>query len=84
MTPILSKDIEAEKIGDEMVIYNAATEAAVHLNQSSTLIYSLIDGVRSTAEIVQLLSDAFPDADIEADVANTLKQLGDAKVISYA
>lgn len=84
MTPVLSNDIEAEKIGDEMVIYNAVTEAAVHLNQSSTIIYSLINGSRSTAEIVQLLSDAFPDADIEADVAETLQQLADAKVISYA
>ena len=84
MTPILSKNIEAEKIGDEMVIYNAATEAAVHLNRSSTIIYSLIDGERTTAEIMQLLSAAFPDADIEPDVTKTLQQLANAKVISYA
>lgn len=83
MTPVLSTDIEAEKIGDEMVIYNAITEAAVHLNQTSTLIYSLIDGERTTAEMVELLSEAFPDAPVSDDVAEVMKQLADAKVITY-
>lgn len=83
MIPALSKDIEAEKIGDEMVIYNAITEAAVHLNETSTIIFGLIDGERSTAEMVELLSEAFPEVNVADDVALVMKQLADAKVISY-
>lgn len=84
MTPILSTHIEAEQIDDEMVIYNAITEGAVHLNQTGTLIYGLIDGERSTSDIVDLLKEVFPDAPIAEDVANLLKQLADAQVITYA
>ena len=84
MTPVLSKDIEAEQIGDEMVIYHAITESAVHLNQTSRLIYSLIDGQRSTSEIVALLSEAFPEAPVADDVAQLMKELAEAQVITYA
>lgn len=84
MTPTLSKHTEAEQIGDEMVIYNAITEGAVHLNQTGTLIYGLIDGERTTADIVDLLQEAFPDAPVSEDVATLLKQLADAQVITYA
>ncbi len=84
MTPILSTHIEAERIGDEMVIYNAITEGAVHLNQTGTLIYGLINGERTTADIVDLLREAFPDAPVAEDVATLLKQLADAQVITYA
>jgi alpha-N-acetylglucosamine transferase len=84
MTPVLAETLEAELIEGEMVIYNSATEAAVHLNQTGTLVYQLIDGERSTTEIVEILSEAFPDADIESDVATLMTELAKAKVISYA
>ena len=83
MIPVLSNDIEAEKIGAEMVIYNAITEAAVHLNETSTLIYGLIDGERDTAEMVKLLSEAFPHAPVAEDLAVLMQQLAEAKVITY-
>lgn len=83
MTPVLSKDIEAEQIGDEMVIYHAITESAVHLNETSTLIFGLIDGERTTAEMVELLSEAFPDAPVAEHLAVVMQQLADAKVITY-
>ena len=83
MIPVLSNDIEAEKIGAEMVIYNAITEAAVHLNETSTLIYGLIDGERDTAEMVKLLSEAFPEAPVAEDLAMLMQQLAEAKVITY-
>jgi alpha-N-acetylglucosamine transferase len=83
MTPVLTSRLEAEVIGHEMVIYNATTEAAVHLNQSSTIIYQLIDGERTSSEIVEILREAFPDSNIESDVAALLVQLADAKVITY-
>ena len=83
MIPVLSNDIEAEKIGAEMVIYNAITEAAVHLNETGTLIYGLIDGERDTAEMVELLSEAFPDAPVAEDLAMLMHQLAEAKVITY-
>lgn len=83
MIPVLSNDVEGEKIGDEMVIYNAITEAALHLNQTSTLIYGLIDGERSIAEMTLLLSEAFPDAPIAEDLAVVMQQLAEAKVITY-
>jgi len=80
--PVLSKSIEAEKIGDEMVIYNAITEAAVYLNETSALIFGLIDDSRSDEEIVELLSEAFPDAPVSTDVAELLTQLKEAKIIT--
>ena len=84
MTPVLAETLEAELIEDEMVIYNSATAAAVHLNQTGTLIFQLIDGERSATEIVTMLSEAFPDADVEADAARLLSELAKAKVITYS
>ena len=84
MIPKLSTAVEAEVIGDEMVIYNASTEAAVHLNQSGAVIYQLIDGTRTSAEIVQLLAEAFPEAEVERDVMALFAQLQEAKIISYS
>ncbi len=42
-------------------------EGMVKLNQTASLILSQVDGIRSTQQIVELLSKQYPDADVDTD-----------------
>ncbi len=65
---------ENESLDGEMVLFAPATQQVLFSNTTGSLIWGLCDGTRSIAEIIRLLSEAYPDAaaTIEYDVIETL------------
>jgi coenzyme PQQ biosynthesis protein PqqD len=68
-------DFQLQQLDNEIVLFHPSQTRVLYLNQSASLVWSLCDGKRSTAEIIRVLSEAYPDAaaDISADVQATLK-----------
>ena len=65
-----------EKIDQEILLYNPKDTRAVYLNETSVLIWQLIDGERSVEEIVQLITDEFPDSPgLSAEIQTALDGL---------
>ena len=65
---------DKESLNGEMVLFHPATQRILYSNRSGALIWELCDGQRTVADIVQLLSEAYPDSasQIEADVHEAL------------
>lgn len=65
---------QMETLDGEMVLFHPASLKILHSNDSGALIWQLCDGQRTAADIVQLLSAAYPDSasEIGADVRDTL------------
>jgi hypothetical protein len=63
-----------ETLDGEMVLFHPASLKILHSNNSGALIWGLSDGQRTVADIIQLLSEAYPDSasEIQADVHETL------------
>lgn len=59
-----------ERIDGEISIYHPTLTTAVYLNETGALIWDLCDGSRSVAEIIDILSDQYPESrpQIETDV----------------
>ena len=72
-----------EDMDGELLLYNPASAVTLHLNGPSAIVWQLCDGERSTAEIVQLVQEAYPDQDaqIKQDVANVIDDLLERKVL---
>jgi len=51
-----------EVLEGEIVLYSACSAKALYLNESAALVWQLIDGERSIAQIESLLTDAYPEA----------------------
>lgn len=65
---------DKESLSGEMVLFHPATQKILYSNRTSALIWGLCDGQRTVADIIQLLSKAYPDSasEIETDVCDTL------------
>jgi hypothetical protein len=62
-----------QELDDEIVLFDPNKTQALCLNATASLIWGLCDGGNTVAEMVQLLGDAFPDAeDVAADVGEAL------------
>lgn len=66
-----------ERIDGEVSVYHPTLTTAVYLNETGALIWELCDGSRSVAEIIDILSDHYPERrnQIETDVKTLLFQL---------
>jgi hypothetical protein len=51
-----------EVLEGEIVLYSACSAKALYLNESAALVWQLIDGERSIAQMELLLTDAYPEA----------------------
>jgi hypothetical protein len=51
-----------EILEGEIVLYSSCSAKALYLNESAALVWQLIDGARSIAQIESLLKDAYPEA----------------------
>jgi len=60
--PIRQADYRLEQLDDELLLYHPSETKILYLNQSASLVWGLCDGEHSVAEIVQLLSQAYPEA----------------------
>jgi hypothetical protein len=63
-------DYRLEQLDDELLLYHPTETKILYLNQSASLVWGLCDGEHSVAEIVELLSQAYPEvaASIRDDV----------------
>lgn len=82
--PRRSVNWREEQLDDELVLYNADSTQACYLNTTAGIVWQLIDGKRSTADICELLQAAYPDADtLQQDIALALSQLRSQRAITY-
>ena len=81
--PRQTGDYRLEDFGAELVLYDIATTQVVYLNAAAALIWRLVDGNRSVADIRTLLADAYPDGStqIEDDVEEALIRLVDCGAV---
>ncbi len=65
---------DRESMSGEMVLFHPATQQILYSNSTSALIWSLCDGQRTVDDIVQLLSEAYPEAgdEVAVDVRESL------------
>ena len=74
--PKRKPDYRLELLDNELLLYHPTDTRIFYFNQTASLIWQLCDGQHKVSEIIQLLSDAYPESDdsIPADVAATLQQ----------
>ena len=83
LVPIRKDDYRLEQLDEELLLYHPNGEKIVYLNQTGSLIWGLCDGNHNTEQIIDLLSQAFPEAAdaIPSDVKTTLKAFKEAGCI---
>ena len=76
LIPQRESECVQEVIEGEIVLYAVNAEKAFYLNESSALIWQLIDGQRSIEQIESLLTDAYPEAvSLKEDLIDAIKQM---------
>lgn len=75
---------ELEEIDGEILLYSPSSTRSVYLNSTASLIWRLCDGRNSVRQIVDILSQAYPDAekDMERDVSESIQQFIESGAIS--
>ena len=83
--PRRDPDYRLEQLDDELLLYHPSETKILYLNQPATVVWGLCDGERSVTEIIQLLSDVYPDeaASIKGDVIATLSQFLETGCIEW-
>lgn len=73
--PTAKSSFELEEIDGELLLYSPESTRSIYMNSTASIIWRLCDGKLTTAEIIELLTEAFPDAEdsIEQDVIDSLK-----------
>lgn len=68
---------QMETLNDEIILLHPARNLIIHSNQGGALIWSLCDGQRSVAEIIDILGAVYPESadDIAVDVPQTIQEL---------
>lgn len=76
-TVVLKEDYLLERIDGEITIYHPTLTTAVYLNETGALIWELCDGTRTIGNIIELLSEHYPESSeqIETDVKQLIAQL---------
>lgn len=66
-----------EDMDGELLLYHPPSAMTLHLNGSSAVVWQLCDGKRSIAEIVQLVTEAYPEQaeQIPGDVQSVIEDL---------
>lgn len=70
------RGFEMEEIDGEIVIYRAASNKAIYLNETASVIWQLCDGQRTVGEIVDAIAAAYPDQpSVAGDVIEAIEML---------
>lgn len=74
--PARKVDYRLEQLDDELLLYHPNETTILYMNQTASLVWGLCDGEHSVAKIIDLLSQAYPEAaeSIPSDVQATLVQ----------
>jgi hypothetical protein len=72
--PMREPGFRLENMDNESLLFNPKTTNILFLNESASLVWQLCDGQRSIAEIVALITRAYPEAggSIQKDVEETI------------
>lgn len=75
---------ELEEIDGEILLYSPSATRSVYLNSTASLIWRLCDGRNTVGQIIDILSQAYPDAeeDMERDVSQSIEQFMENGAIS--
>lgn len=84
ITPVQASGYELEELDDELVLFDSATDTVVTINQTGALVWSLCDGQRTVADIIQLLADAYSEnaVAIRQDVPRILHDYMQLKLVT--
>jgi hypothetical protein len=74
--PKRSSDFRLEEIDGELLLFHPGTAKMIYCNQTASVIWQLCDGERTMEEIVELLTNAYPEAadGMAEDVEATIQQ----------
>lgn len=63
----------------ELLLYHPQSTATLYLNNTAALVWQLCDGSRTVEEIVEILSESFPDSGggMDKDVLDALTSFRD-------
>jgi hypothetical protein len=78
-------DYRLEKLDQEVLLYHPASTKALYLSETASLIWSLCDGHRTTGQIVELLTEAFPEeaGTIGGEVEATLRRFVEQDALEF-
>jgi hypothetical protein len=76
---------DQEAMDGEMVLFHPATQQILYSNPTGVVIWGLCDGLRTVSDIVELLSEAYPDSAVQimTDVSETLEALDQCGAIEW-
>jgi len=59
--PYHSPSAQAQKFDSEVVVYCQQRKKAIYLNETASLVWQLCDRTRTVADIVELISQNYPE-----------------------
>ena len=76
-TPDTVPGFELEEIDGELLLYSPELNRSIHMNSTASIIWRLCDGRMTIAELIELLTSAFPESEnaIKQDVTDTIDLL---------
>ena len=83
--PRQKPDYRLAKLDNEVLLYHPARATVLYLNETASLIWKLCDGKRTTAEIAELIKDAFPEqaTKIDDEVKSTLRSFAEQDALEF-
>jgi coenzyme PQQ biosynthesis protein PqqD len=75
--PARRRGFHVQAMDGETLIYRHAAKKAIYLNETAAVIWELCDGERSIKEIVDALTEAYPETrdEIVVDVIEAVERL---------
>jgi len=81
--PKQKPDYNLEMMDGELLLYHLDETKILYCNQTASLIWHLCDGQRTVGQMIDILSEAYPEAagTMASDVEETIQQFLDAGCI---
>jgi len=72
-----------ERIDQEVVVYHPTRTTSLYLNETGALIWEMCDGARTTADIIGILTELYPESrqEIGAQVEAMIMRLEENKIV---
>lgn len=82
--PVRREGASAVELDDNLAVYDDVGQLLILLNSSAGSVWQLCDGSTTVAQMVQVLSEAYPDdaSVIADDVRGTLRKLAEIGLVS--
>ena len=79
---VLEPDYLLERMDNEITVYHPTLTTSLYLNETGGLIWELCDDQRSTADIIAILAEKYPESreQIAGDVENLIACLVEKRI----